>query len=210
MNHGESVFSFIFACSFCILKRQLAWRNAWGKLRHWTKPCSARNSPYTIFDQPHRASRCSTHLFQWIFDKFGSWFSYKFHSPTPTYPQVLQQHLDQVRSHTHSSSSRRVKTAAVLQLNGDPLLSMWAIHSWAYVACTWAHVLKQIASVSLLQCPFIQTLQTVHLVFLPLQGESLSSVGAATESIKAYCVQLLPLVGGKLRHRRTFSSKVIQ
>lgn len=39
--------------------------------------------------------------------------------------------------------------------------------------------------------------------FLPLQGEPLSSVSAATEPIKAYCVQLLPSVGGKLRHRRT-------
>lgn len=91
-------------------------------------------------------------------------------------------------THTQSSSSRRVKTAAVLQLNCDPWLSTWAIHSWAYVACTWAHLLKQRVSVSLLQPPFIQTLQTVHLVFLPLQGEPLSSVGAATESIKAYCV----------------------
>lgn len=167
------------------------------KRRHRTEPCSTRNSPH---NQPHTALRCSTHLSQWIFDRFGSWISYKFHSPTP------QQHVDQVRPHMHIAAAQGGSRQLLFsRLNCDALLSTWAINSWAYVAFTWAHMLKQIVCVSLLHHPFIQTLQTVHLIFLPLQGELLSSVGAATESIKAYCilVQLLPLVGGKLRHRRT-------
>lgn len=155
MNHGESEISFIFASSFCILKRQLAWRNARGKQGTGQNPAQP-GTLHTIFVQPHIASRCSIYLCQWIFEKFGSWISYKLHSPTPTFLQVRPQ--------THSSSSRRVKTAALLQLNCDPSLSTWAIRSRADVACTWTHMLKQIVSVSLLQRPFIQTLQTVHLV----------------------------------------------
>lgn len=160
------------------------------KIRHKAEPCSARNSPYTVFVHYNQAlaSKRSTHLAQWTTDRFGSLISYNFPLSLP----VFQQQPGQVGQYVHTAAAQGGSRQLLFpRLNCYPLLSMWAIDSsirgyylGPYVYLTSATSFHP------------DTLQMVHLVFFPLQGEPLISVGAATKSIKAYCVlvQLSPLV----------------
>ena len=167
------------------------------KIRHKAEPCSARNSPHTVFvHYNHKlVSRCITHLTWWIIDRSGSWISYKSPPKPPSAPAAPGPGETTC---AHSSSTRRVKVTVVLKTE---LLSLTI------------HVNNQLSSIcGYYLGPYVKTnnicltsatsfhpdtLQIVHLVFFPLQGEPLTSVGAGTKSIKAYCilVQLSPLVG---------------
>lgn len=124
MNHGESVFSFIFASSFCtVVKKQLAWRNAWGKEGTGQNP--AQPGTLHIINHTQHWGVALTCLSEFLTD-LGLGF---LTNSTPLLPEAPGPGET---THAHSSSSRRVKTAAVLQTE------LW---------CLTVHVSHQLLSI---------------------------------------------------------------